>query len=161
LPREAFTAFLGGVQNWGSICGALPPAIFTINLVVRGDRQVDMINELMAWYKATPFPIFQPRGMNLPTTVADSSLCHASVTKFLHVMNVPRNSRERIERCGGLTADVTKFTVTMLNDFVDRKLDTGIFYKPSPIVEGCMACHSARTHGKETCSACHADQVNK
>ncbi len=120
-----------------------------------------MINELMAWYKDTPFPIYQPKGMNLPTTVADSSLCHVSVTKFMQLMDIPRDSPERKERCGGLTADVAKFTVAMLNDFADQKLNTGVF-KPSAPVGECMTCHSKMSyaHGKENCVSCHGDPHN-
>lgn len=120
-----------------------------------------MVNELMAWYKDTPFPIYQPAGLNLPTTVADSSLCHVSVTKFMQELDIPRDDPRRSERCGGLTADVAKFTVAMLNDYADHKLTTGIF-KPSPAVGECMACHSqvSWAHGKENCTSCHGDPHN-
>lgn len=156
IPTEGFSAFKSGIHGWGSICGALVPCIYAINLVAEGDEQVAMINELMAWYKDTPFPIYQPAGMNLPTTVADSSLCHVSVTKFMQKMNIPRNSPERKERCGGLTADVAKFTVALLNDFSDQKLNTGV-YQPSGPVGECMACHNnfEWAHGKENCVLCH------
>jgi hypothetical protein len=161
IPTEGFTAFKSGVYGWGSICGALVPAIYAINLVAEGEEQVAMINELMAWYKDTPFPIYQPAGMNLPTTVADSSLCHVSVTKFMQELGIPRDDPQRKERCGGLTADVAKFTVAMLNDYADKSLTTGVF-KPSSAVGECMACHSSISwaHGKESCVLCHGDPHN-
>jgi hypothetical protein len=161
IPSEGFSAFKSGIHGWGSICGALVPAIYAITLVAEGDEQKDMVNELMAWYKDTPFPIYQPKGLNLPTTVADSSLCHVSVTKFMQLLDIPRDDPQRSERCGGLTADVAKFTVAMLNDFADKKLATGVF-KPSAVVGECMACHSKMewAHGKETCTSCHGDPHN-
>ena len=63
--------------------------------------------------------------------------------------------------CGGLTADVAKFTVAMLNDYADKKLTTGVF-KPSSAVGECMACHNSISwaHGKENCVSCHGDPHN-
>lgn len=113
-----------------------------------------LTNELLSWYQQCEFPIYQPVVQN-PTTVANSVLCHVSVTKFMSEANVVRASDERKARCGGLTADVSKFTVQMLNDFADGKFTSQ--YKPAASVAACMACHSTDSHGKEDCLPCHGD----
>jgi hypothetical protein len=153
-------AYRGGIYSWGSICGSLPPAIEIIGLVTELDVGAKLINELMAWYKEFPFPEYQPAGMNIPTTVANSSLCHVSVTKWQHATGLDRDSAERKERCGGLTADVAKFTVEMLN----KVADTGAFegkFKPAAVVGECMTCHSKFTHGKESCTDCHGESYTE
>ncbi len=157
IPTKMGWAYRGGIYSWGSICGALPPAIDLIGLVTDLDTGQKLINELMAWYKDFPFPAYPGDGTPLPTTVADSSLCHVSVTKWMQVANVPREDKTRSERCGRLTADVTKFTVEMLNSLSDNKFEAK--HKPSAVVGECMACHSklSYAHGKETCTACHGD----
>ncbi len=149
-------AYRGGIYSWGSICGALPPAIDVIGLVTDLENGAILINELMAFYKDAAFPEFQPAGMNVPTTVANSSLCHVSVTTWQHASGLDRNSPERKERCAGVTADVAKFTVEMLNKLADTGAYEGKF-KPDDVVGQCMTCHSALTHGKESCTHCHGD----
>ncbi len=158
IPTKMHWAYRGGIYSWGSLCGALPPAIEVIGLVTDLETGAKLINELMAWYKDFPFPEYAGDGQELPTTVADSSLCHVSVTKWMQVMNVPRSDPQRSERCGRLTADVTKYTVEMLNKLADTGSFEGV-HKPSASVGECMTCHDKMVyaHGKESCIACHGD----
>ncbi len=128
-------------------------------MVADTETNSKMINQLMAWYAEFPFPEYQPAGMDIPTTVANSSLCHVSVTKFMQAHGFERSDPERGERCAGVTADVCKFTVQMLNQFAD----SGTFettLTPAAIVGDCMACHDTAispAHGKENCYECHGD----
>lgn len=163
IPTQAFIPFKSGVVGWGSMCGALPPAIAVISLVADGAQRDAMVGELMAWYAEAPFPIYQPKGLDLPGVAVNSSLCHVSVTKWMNETGFgPRSTPERKERCAGLTADICKKTVEMLNQFVNE----GVFAAtlgPSAVVGECMTCHSELVkpyaHGKENCVECHGDHT--
>ncbi len=158
IPPEIFWPFRSGVYGWGSICGALPPAICAIAMVADTKVNQQLINELMAWYKDFPFPEYQPAGMDLPTTVADSSLCHVSVTKWMQETGYDRSTPERSERCAGLSADVARYTVVLLNELADGTFVPRHF--PSDDAASCMECHGTEVspaNGKESCTACHGD----
>jgi len=155
IPTRMFWSQRGGVAGWGSICGALTPAAAFISFFTDEETQMTLVNELMAWYQQAPFPMYQPAGLNLPQTVAESTLCHVSITKFLHEGGFALKSEEKEERCGGLSADVAAFTVKLLNDFVDGKFESK--YSPAAIVKECQACHGQNTQGKENCVQCHTD----
>jgi hypothetical protein len=58
--------------------------------------------------------MYQP-DMELPTTVADSILCNDSVGNFMEKTKFEYGSNERKTRCAGVTADVTKKMVELLN----------------------------------------------
>lgn len=130
--------------------------MYVIGLVTEGQTNEKLVNELMAWYKDFPFPEYQPAGLNLPTTVAKSSLCHVSVTKWMRLTGLPRSAPERSERCAGLSADVAKFTANMLNQLFESG-DYNPAFKPADTVGECMTCHSGNAHGKESCVECHGD----
>ena len=154
VPTHAYWSQRGGVAGWGSICGALTPAAVFISYVTDEETQMQLVNELMAWYQQAPFPMYQPDGEVLQT-VADSTLCHVSVTKWHHASGHDKQSDEKKWRCGGLSADVAKFTVQMLNDYADGTFESQ--YSPAAIVGECQACHSPLTQGKDNCVMCHTD----
>ena len=71
----------------------------------------------------------------------------------------PRSRPERKERCAGLTADVCKFTVQMLNKYLEGTFKPGEYTSPAVAGE-CMVCHGEMepfAHGKENCLDCHDD----
>jgi hypothetical protein len=121
----------------------------------------EMVNELMAWYIQFPFPEYQPAGVNLLRVAVGSTLCHISVSTWANAegVGVSAKSKEKKQRCGGLTADVVRKTVHVLNTFSD----TGTFktsYKPDAVVGSCMECHEDNppyTQGKENCLSCHGN----
>ncbi len=156
FPSQMFEFARGGVQSWGTLCGSLIAACGIIGLVCNKENSANLVNNLMAWYQQFPFPEYQPAGMNLPTTVAGSTLCHISVTKWLEVNGGKHGDPPRKERCGGLTADVAKFTVEMLNELADKQAFTVIF-KPAAAVSACKTCHADDTIGKDDCTTCHGD----
>jgi hypothetical protein len=148
------------VAGWGSICGSLPPAAVFISLFTDEATQVKLVDQLMAWYQQAPFPMYQPEKLNLPQTVAESTLCHVSITKFLKEGNGAwdMKSHEKHARCGGLSADVAVFTINMLNDHFDNKFET--LYKPAAGVSECKKCHGSFTQGKDSCTECHGGLVD-
>jgi len=162
MPLEIFLPFRGGIYDRGSICGALPPAIITLALVTDTETNRPLIEELMALYSTFQFPEYQPAGMDLPTTVANSTLCHVSLTRWMNSAGFKRKTPERSERCAGVVADVCKYTVKMLNKLADQ----GAFaasHAPAAIVGDCMTCHQEEApyaHGKESCIVCHGDPHN-
>lgn len=122
-----------------------------------------MVNELMAWYIQFPFPEYQPAGLNLARIAVGSTLCHISVSTWCNAkgVGVSAGSKEKKQRCAGLSADVTRKTVQMLNAYAD----TGTFkpeHKPNENVATCMGCHTDNgpfTQGKENCLSCHGNPV--
>ncbi len=60
--------------------------------------------------------MYQPENLNLPTTIAESTLCEESVGNFMEVSKVEYGDPLRKSRCAGVTADVAKKMVEMLNE---------------------------------------------
>ena len=111
----------GGISDWGTICGALlGPASAYALFWGRKERNA-MVSELYRWYETAKLPIFNPgeaaKGVkgDLPTSVADSVLCHVSLSRWCFENKVEANSKARSERCGRLTADVTYKAVEIMN----------------------------------------------
>lgn len=159
-----FGCFSGGINHWGTICGSLVAPVTLIGAVV-GDAKLrgQMVDELMAWYIQFPFPEYQPAGLKLPRVVVGSTLCHISVSTWANAkgVGVSASSKEKKQRCAGLSADVVKKTIHMLNTFSE----TGTFksvHKPDASVATCMECHTDNapyTQGKENCLSCHGNPV--
>lgn len=142
-------------MKWGSVCGALTPAINFIGHVVAPAQAGPLIEELMAWYEQTAFPIYQPNGP-VPTTIANSTLCHVSTTKWLNETGEEETSPLKKERCGGLTADVVAKTIEMLDNYFSSSF--GREFYPAAVVEECKTCHDhapIAVAGKESCTNCH------
>lgn len=79
------------------------------------ETQSKLVGELWNWYRKHEFPQFQPAGLNLAHTVADSVLCADSVGKFMEVQGCAFGDAERKERCAGVAAEIARKTVEMLN----------------------------------------------
>ncbi len=109
----------------------------------------------MAWYEKTPFPLYQPADP-VPTTVANSTLCHVSVTKWLMETGEDAKSPLKKMRCGGLTADVVAKTIEMLDKHFAGNFDRE--FMPAAVVGECKTCHGSEpimVTGKESCTNCH------
>jgi len=115
MPPEAFINQSSGFQQ-ASLCGCLGTAAACLGSVLEADEQKAAISDLIKWYKEEPFPVLQPAGLDLPTTVAESEICADSVGKFMEVQGCAYGDPERKERCAGVTADTTKKIVEMLNE---------------------------------------------
>jgi hypothetical protein len=160
MPTYMFIGFSGGIAGWGTICGALAPAVALISGVVGEKKEAEkLINELMAWYIHHPFPEYQPAGLNLPKVAVGSTLCHVSVSKWVNAMDPPvtAGSKEKKARCAGVSGDTAKKTIEILNAWKDGTF--AAVHKPDPIVASCMGCHKESTppftQGKENCMSCH------
>ena len=121
-----------------------------------------------AGMKPRPFPSIiparQPGGVKgkIPSNVADSPLCHLSVSKWCFENKIEATSKERSERCGRLTADVCKKAVEILN----RKIEEGNAFKCAyPMqksVSYCGECHLTKGNeanwgkGIMDCTPCHS-----
>ncbi|HZJ76755.1 MAG TPA: C-GCAxxG-C-C family protein [Oscillospiraceae bacterium] len=115
IPPEAF---IHGAAGYGqaTLCGSLGVAAACIGMVTDADTQREMVGELFNWYKEFPFPEYQPEGLNLPTTVAESLLCADSVGKFMEVHGVDMAHPERKSRCAGVAAGIAGKITEMLNE---------------------------------------------
>ncbi|WP_353894564.1 C-GCAxxG-C-C family protein [Proteinivorax hydrogeniformans] len=115
IPPQAFRSAGGGYGGQGTLCGALGVAAACIGMVCDADTQNELVNELWNWYRKHPFPQYQPAGLDLKTTVADSVICSESVGKFMQKQGVAYGDKERRERCAGVTSEIAKKTVELLN----------------------------------------------
>jgi hypothetical protein len=115
IPPEAF---INGAAGYGraTLCGSLGVAAACIGMVTDADTQRELVGELFDWYKEFPFPEYQPEGLNLPTTVAESVLCADSVGIFMEVHGVDMAHPERKSRCAGVAAGIAGKITEMLNE---------------------------------------------
>jgi hypothetical protein len=164
IPMHGFTAFGGGGNSWGMTCGALIGPMACIGALCT-DKKIrgQMLDELLSWYIQYPFPEYQPAGLNLPKVVVGSPLCHVSVSRWCNAAGVDVNasSKEKKERCAGLTGDVCKKTIEILNAYAETGAFTAV-HKPDPVVASCMGCHKESppyTQGKDNCMNCHGSTL--
>lgn len=155
----------GGVSGWGSLCGALNGAAAAIYLVRDSKTGNDLINEIYGWYGAELLPTYKPRTPkfdNITTTIANSQLCHVSVSKWCHATHFKSGSPERAERCAWLTASVAKYTVELLNKHLYNGTVDRVHQIPGNVAL-CLQCHGPSgnvadvriTGGQNTCTSCH------
>jgi len=115
IPPAAYTNASGGYQT-STLCGTLGVAAAFIGTVAEVSTAKEIIGDLISWYKKADFPIYQPEDPQLPTTVANSEICYDSVGKFMTESGYGYSDPERKQRCAGVTADVTRKTLELLND---------------------------------------------
>lgn len=160
-----FLGFGGGIQHWGTVCGALVVPVALISGVV-ADKKIrgQMLDELMAWYTLHPFPEYQPHGLNLHRIAVGSTLCHVSVSKWINAADPPvtAGSKEKKVRCAGVAGDTAKKAVEILNAWAK----TGTYaaeHQHDFTVDNCMGCHTdcepPFTQGKENCLSCHGSKL--
>ena len=167
FPFSMMEMFKGGMADWGTICGALGGAAAAF-FVFYGRKEANpMVNELFRWYETTAFPMYNPgeaaQGFkgDLPTSVANSVLCHVSVSRWSYETKIAANSKQRSERCGRLTADVVKKAIEILNAKIEAGKDwKGALAKQESVTQ-CGACHSKGkmsdiVKGNMDCTPCHS-----
>lgn len=153
----------GGINGYGTICGALNGASAIIGLLAKDKTiQDSMITQLFRWYEKTELPEFIPRKTILdftpPPSVSNSVLCHMSVTNWIKISGYKSDSDERKERCRRLIGDVVSYTTKMLNEYFGNTYK--IKNNNNETVGKCMQCHGndgklRNTVGKMDCSSCH------
>lgn len=114
IPEEMFANGKEG-YTCGTLCGALGGAVAMIGLVCASADSRQLTKDLFAWYCSTNLPIYQPEAAAPVQTVAPSVNCIDSITKFMTAANVERGDIIRKRRCGGLSGDVARRTVELLN----------------------------------------------
>ncbi|MHB8792771.1 MAG: hypothetical protein ACYC6O_05480 [Thermoleophilia bacterium] len=173
----------GGVNGWGTLCGSPLGAAITVNTIVGMNGSTDvgsqMSNDLLAYYASTAMPVYIPvtsqyaaKGgtapgytppMAIPSSTADSPLCHVSVSKWLIAANAaatadPANygigttikagNVERKERCARLAATMAKKTAELLNAWHAGTYTPGAWgssgvnsINGAPSQKNCTDCH--------------------
>ncbi|PKQ63038.1 hypothetical protein BZG02_09710 [Labilibaculum filiforme] len=157
----------GGIGGTGTICGSLNGATAIFGLLIDDKKIRDILtSEILCWYEMNPFPTFKPVEPTFDftpnTSISESVLCHASAAKWVKKTGYRIDSKERVERCRRLTADVTAHTVEMLNSYFDNTFVT--HYQNNETVNECMACHGGHgklgnSTGKMNCTSCHDKTV--
>ncbi|MBI1389867.1 MAG: hypothetical protein GC154_15615 [bacterium] len=158
IPLDMMRYGAGGVVSWGSLCGTLNGAAAAINLVLPSSTANPLIDELMAWYSTTALPIYVPDGKETTTTsVSNSPLCHASVSKWCEASNLGVTSNERKERCARLVADVASKAAELINAQIQNAFvpENG----PAAVIATCNTCHGSTGQNnvlsKMDCNSCH------
>lgn len=151
VPSQVLNYGKGGGVGWGTLCGALNGAAAAVSLVFGRDQATAVIvNELMAWYSATPLPLNAE-----VSSVAGNPLCHASISNWCKASG--KKSSERGPRCKALTGDVAAQAALYMNQVL-----AGTFAPAHPMSEETKACYDCHvggyaddTLGKMDCKGCH------
>jgi len=111
-----FKSFSGGFASEASLCGALGVAATFFGAVLEPEEARPAIKEMFDWYRAADLPIYDSGERSASTTVAGSTLCYDSVSKYIKVEGLAYGDPERKERCASVTADVAKYVAEVLNE---------------------------------------------
>lgn len=162
FPFEMFEFGAGGVNGWGTLCGALNGSVAAVQLL--SPQPGPVIDTLMSWYQTEPLPNFYPKGAKFAEvrSVAGTPLCHESIAHWTEAAHKKAYSPERSERCGTLTSSVARKTVLLLNDQAQALKLAG--FTPSKQTQACMSCHEKggkveNIRTKMDCSGCHSDTL--
>lgn len=159
IPTPMMEWAASGVAGFASFCGALNGACAAIGLICKAADANGFISDLLTWYTQTPLPsnIVAPTGP-LAQSLAQTTLCHNSVTNWCIASGYASGAPERSERCARLAGDVAAKAVEMLNN--------GRLGLPVPASStSCVQCHYVGTNysggqftrGYEKCTVCHSD----
>lgn len=148
-PSTTFWAH-GGIVGWGTACGSLIGAGIFIGQAVKDPKKAQLlINEVMAYYANTVFPVYSPKkAINAEITAATKAgtpLCHISVGRWMKEANTKFFTAGRKERCARVSADIAMEAARQVNAF-----NAGKFKQVQGI--------NAKTFGitaQENCSDCH------
>lgn len=176
IPLDLYAYAGGGVNGWGTLCGALNGAAGVISLAAGKRDQGLLVNELIGWYTTAPLPSAESNRAarersfqvekaifegELPSAIPSSPLCHVSIARWCETANLGAGTPERAERCARLCGDVAAKAAELLNAW-----KAGTFapaYTPRTEVTGCVSCHAPGPDatkkqtavGKMHCTDCH------
>lgn len=130
-----------GVGGWGTLCGTLNGACAAMYLATDPKTADQLIDQLFTWYGQEALPDYTPKNpkYKIDSSVANSPLCHASVTNWCDKTGYKALSPERAERCAWLTAAVARKTAELLNSVAAGEPIATL--KLSKDVSGCLVCH--------------------
>lgn len=164
FPTHMMKYGSSGIGDYGSVCGSLNGAAAVVGLFVPNkSHRIAIIEEIFGWYEKTSLPVFQPEGKEKSVaTVSNSVLCHVSTATWSKASGKRTDSKDRSERCSRLTADVTKKTIGLMNQYVEG----GFKHEPAINIDaaGCIQCHGkpgkiGNIKGKMNCTACHEKTI--
>ena len=164
IPLAMMQWASGGVAGFGTLCGALNGAAAAIGLVCESADAKAFIADLLTWYSEAQLPIYVPAGETaIIQSIAESNLCHVSVTRWCIESGYASGSSERSDRCARLSADVAAKVVEMLNSSVG-----GVLGNPRDNNTNCGQCHykgkdyeaGQFTRGKMNCMSCHDGETH-
>jgi hypothetical protein len=176
IPLDLYAYGGGGVNGWGTFCGALNGACGAITLVAGKKAQGQLVNELIGWYTEYPFPSVESNtyarehsflvetyhfDRELSRSTPGSPLCHVSIARWCAASGFGGGSPERAERCARLCGDVAARAVELLNNHKDGSFTAA--YAPRTETTGCTSCHASGKDavkkqvavGKQNCLDCH------
>lgn len=162
IPADMFKYGKGGAFNWGTLCGALNGSLYVMALAA-GTAVDPLGNELIGWYTTNPFPSklmdSYANYTRVRQTVANSPLCHLSVTQWCDATHYTVSSEQKKDRCAKVAADTAAKAAEILNAW-----KAGTFagvYQPAEAFETCLSCHNGATsqlddeQGLANCTMCH------
>lgn len=173
LPYGMYKYGSGGVSGWGTLCGILNGCIAVLNLI---GLHKELGHQLMGWYSTTLFPTANCEGFIsnngisaipdeevLAHTIADSPLCHISISKWCKAAGVSvsdlayESLKYKDDRCSKICADTAAKTAELINEYalnggVAEPFETPVGYA------SCLDCHSGLKDqvGKMDCMGCHS-----
>jgi hypothetical protein len=161
FPYQMMTYGAGGVQGWGTLCGALNGCAAAIQML--SPNPEPLVDELFRWYQGASLPDFEPKGMKFKNvqSAAGSPLCHPSIAKWCEASGKKAYSAERKERCGVITAAVARKCALLLNAQSAGKF--AMAAPADPRTSSCMSCHEKggameNMRSKQNCAPCHGDE---
>lgn len=157
FPFEMLAYGAGGVQGWGTLCGALNGSAAAFQLL--SPKPEPLVDALFSWYEREALPNVLPKGTKFPNVpaVAGSPLCHASIAAWCKKTGKKAFSAERKERCGVLTAAVARQAAVLLNaQLASKPVDAAL----AKGTQECMSCHEKggeleNARAKMSCGGCH------
>ena len=182
----------GGMGKWGTLCGSIAGALGVLNLM---NLHGALGTPVMEWYVQQNFPLayttydtslnyagggtlFAP----IPDadvkghSVADSPLCHISVSKWVAAAGVKLGDKNlplvptqglKEDRCSKVTADTAAYTAFLLNEKLAGRSPAA--WAAPAAMKGCYDCHDtygpAETTTKTSqtmmdCLPCHTEPVS-
>ena len=164
FPYQMMRYGQGGLGGWGSLCGVVNGGAALIGLFCADlpkETLQELIGELCSWYEATLLPAYTPHqpwwASEVQPSVAESLLCHVSVSNWCEATGRDAFCMHKKERCRRLAADGAMKTVEILN----RKAEHGTseFTGLTPEVNACIKCHGRDQRAditvKMNCASCH------
>lgn len=147
FPIEIMRAGKSGVADSGSLCGALLGAAYAFHLFFEPKIADEMQKELHLWYSQTLLPQYVPDVSNfkeykVPQTRALLPECHASIDQWIAVTGFGKETDERRERCGRLTADVAIRAANIWNAQLENRS-----FAVTPKSDSQMYCGKCHTKG--------------
>ena len=179
LPNNIFRFGGGGIAGWGTICGTLNGAAAILGMLVStGAHRVTLTDAIFQYYAKTALPTnnaylstqgqlgslgaWTPATLpqnNVPTSVADSPLCHSSLVQWTMATGIKDASPGQKDRCGKASFDVAYKLTELLNAYF-AAITASATPAPGavaldPSVTACRTCHVTYTGARMGCTSCH------